>query len=50
MEKLKIPWIHSYHYRRPDEFVGKNVAIVGAGPSGFDIATEICGVAKSVSF
>lgn len=33
--------IHSHDYRSPKKFEGKNVLIVGAGPSGIDISLEI---------
>jgi Flavin-binding monooxygenase-like len=38
---------HSHDYRTPDPFIGKNVVVLGAGPSGTDIALELsqCGVA-----
>jgi thioredoxin reductase len=32
---------HSHNYRTPDRFVGKNVVVLGAGPSGTDIALEL---------
>jgi thioredoxin reductase len=34
--------IHSHNYRRPEEFTGKKVVLVGAAFSGMDIAQEIC--------
>jgi len=33
--------MHSHNYRRPDEFVGKTVIVVGAAFSGTDISYEI---------
>ena len=40
--------VHSRDYRRPDVFVGKRVAIVGTGSSGFDLSVEIASVAEQV--
>ena len=39
---------HSKRYRRPDEFRGQNVLLVGAGTSSLDIARDLGGVARSV--
>lgn len=33
--------MHSHNYRRPEEFIGKRVVLVGAAFSGIDIAQEI---------
>lgn len=40
--------MHSHDYRVPEVFSGKNVLVIGAGPSGMDIALEITYVAKKV--
>lgn len=40
--------MHSHDYRVPEVFSGKNVLVIGAGPSGMDIALEISYVAKKV--
>ncbi|XP_078524904.1 senecionine N-oxygenase-like [Lissotriton helveticus] len=40
--------LHSHDYRCPDHFTDKTVVVLGAGPSGIDIALEICTVAKQV--
>lgn len=40
--------MHSHDYRVPDIFSGKNVLVVGAGPSGMDIALEITSVCPKV--
>lgn len=32
---------HSKHYRRPEEYANKKVVVVGNGPSGIDIASQI---------
>ncbi|TID17330.1 pantothenate transporter [Venturia nashicola] len=39
---------HSKSYRKPDEFRGKNVLLVGAGTSSTDIARELGPLAKNV--
>jgi len=38
---------HSVWYRRPN-FLGDKVLVIGGGPSGMDIATEMCTVATAV--
>lgn len=42
--------MHSSEYRSKDDarFIGKNVLLVGGGPSGMDIATEVSEVAEQV--
>ncbi|CAG4986717.1 unnamed protein product [Colias eurytheme] len=40
--------IHSHDYREPEPYRGRNVIIVGAGPSGVDITLDIATVAKTV--
>ncbi|XP_069073350.1 uncharacterized protein [Pleurodeles waltl] len=40
--------LHSHAYRCPEPFTDKTVVVLGAGPSGVDIALEICTVAKQV--
>ncbi|KAJ8682282.1 hypothetical protein QAD02_018074 [Eretmocerus hayati] len=40
--------MHSHDYRMPDPFVDKRVVVVGAGPSGMDLALEISRKAKRV--
>jgi cation diffusion facilitator CzcD-associated flavoprotein CzcO len=40
---------HSIEYRRPEEFAGREVLVVGAGNSGGEIAAELAGVAASVT-
>jgi hypothetical protein len=39
---------HSHVYRTPDRFAGKRVVVLGAGPSGIDIALELHGVGADV--
>lgn len=41
--------IHSHDYRCPDEFEFERVLVIGAGPSGMDLAKEISTIAKSVT-
>ncbi|KAI0196498.1 hypothetical protein EV127DRAFT_330300 [Xylaria flabelliformis] len=38
---------HSKIYRKASAFAGKRVVLVGSGPSGLDIASQISGVCKS---
>lgn len=40
--------MHSHDYRVPEIFTGKKVLVVGAGPSGMDIALEITSVSPKV--
>lgn len=40
--------MHSHDYRVPEIFTGKRVLVVGAGPSGMDIAIEITRVTAKV--
>ncbi|CAD6184244.1 unnamed protein product [Caenorhabditis auriculariae] len=41
--------IHSHDYRKASEFAGKDVAVVGAGPSGIDIALQLSSVCHNVT-
>ncbi|CAA95783.3 Flavin-containing monooxygenase [Caenorhabditis elegans] len=41
--------IHSHDYRRAEHYTGKNVVIVGAGPSGIDITLQIAQTANHVT-
>ncbi|XP_014213753.1 senecionine N-oxygenase-like [Copidosoma floridanum] len=47
-DKFKGETLHSHDYRRPEHFAGKRVVVVGAGPSGMDLALEISRKATSV--
>ena len=38
--------IHSVVYRRPDEFIGKRILVVGVGNSGGEIASELARAGK----
>lgn len=40
--------VHSHDYREPEMFRDKVVVVLGAGPSGVDIALEIASTAKAV--
>lgn len=40
---------HSHEYRKPEPFSGKKVLIIGAGPSGMDLALHISHHAETVS-
>ncbi|XP_047529489.1 senecionine N-oxygenase isoform X1 [Vanessa atalanta] len=40
--------MHSHDYRVPDIFKGKQVLVIGAGPSGMDIALEITSMTEKV--
>ncbi|XP_077971930.1 uncharacterized protein LOC144427120 isoform X1 [Styela clava] len=40
--------LHSGSYRRPQEFGGKDVLLLGSGPSGVDIALDVAKVARHV--
>jgi len=40
--------LHSVYYRLPEPFVGKNVLVIGGGPSGRDIAAQVASVANIV--
>ncbi|KAI6174848.1 Flavin-containing monooxygenase [Aphelenchoides bicaudatus] len=40
-DKLKLPWLHCHNYRRPHGYTNKNIVVVGAGPSGVDVAMQV---------
>ncbi|XP_032521487.2 senecionine N-oxygenase-like isoform X2 [Danaus plexippus] len=40
--------MHSHDYREPDRFKDRRVLIVGAGPSGMDIAIDVAYVSKTL--
>jgi len=48
MEKFNGLKLHSHDYRHPGVFKDRSVVVLGAGPSGTDIAIEIAPVAKKV--
>jgi dimethylaniline monooxygenase (N-oxide forming) len=35
-------YLHSHHYRAPEDFVGKRICVVGVGNSAVDIASDVC--------
>jgi len=37
-------YLHSHDYRRPENFLGKRVCVIGAGNSGLDIAADLASV------
>ena len=39
---------HTRNYRRPEEYKDKTVLILGAGPSGTDIASDLSNSASKV--
>ncbi|GCB73110.1 hypothetical protein scyTo_0002354 [Scyliorhinus torazame] len=48
IEHFKGQKMHSHEYRFAEPFTGKNLVLLGAGPSGTDIALELCPVANQV--
>lgn len=40
--------MHSHYYRKPDSYKEKKVLVIGAGPSGIDIARIVGTVAEKV--
>ncbi|KAJ2939792.1 hypothetical protein O0L34_g17983 [Tuta absoluta] len=48
LKTFKGDVMHSHDYRVPDIFSGKRVLVIGAGPSGMDIALEVTSVSKKV--
>jgi len=50
MDQFTGKVLHSHDYREPTPLVGQRVVVVGAGPSGMDLALEIAGCAKEVVF
>jgi len=42
--------LHSHDYRYPETFMDRNVMVLGAGPSGIDIAIEISPLVEKVTF
>jgi hypothetical protein len=41
--------LHSHDYRRPENFTGERVLVVGIGNSACDIAVDLCRVAEQVT-
>ncbi|XP_007887552.1 flavin-containing monooxygenase FMO GS-OX-like 4 [Callorhinchus milii] len=48
IEHFKGQTMHSHEFRITEPFTGKNVILLGCGPSGIDMALELCSVAKQV--
>lgn len=48
IQKFRGRYLHSWEYKKPDEFVGKRVVVIGIGNSGADVAGEISRVAEQV--
>ncbi|CAG4950225.1 unnamed protein product [Parnassius apollo] len=48
LKEFKGDVMHSHDYRVPEIFTGKRVLVIGAGPSGMDIALEVTSVAQKV--
>lgn len=44
------PVIHSHDYRHREPYSGQRVALIGGGPTGFDLAIEVGSVATEVVF
>jgi len=49
IEKFNGLKLHSHDYREPDIFKDRSVLVLGAGPSGTDIAIEISPLVKQVT-
>jgi len=49
MENFNGLKLHSHDYREPDMFKDRSVLVLGAGPSGTDIAIEISPLVKKVT-
>ncbi|KAF2405164.1 flavin-containing monooxygenase [Trichodelitschia bisporula] len=41
---------HSKYYRRPEEFMGKRIVVVGSSASGLDIASQLAAVCQGTLF
>jgi len=41
--------MHTHYYRRAESLAGKNVLVIGQGPSGQDISLDLLGIANSVA-
>lgn len=40
-DSFRGTFIHAHDYRKPQDFAGKKVLVVGNGPSGVDLSTEL---------
>ncbi|XP_059051569.1 senecionine N-oxygenase isoform X2 [Achroia grisella] len=48
LKKFEGDVMHSHDYRVPEIFTGKKVLVIGAGPSGMDIALEVTSVSPRI--
>ncbi|KAK2735802.1 hypothetical protein FQN55_001984 [Onygenales sp. PD_40] len=48
MKSFKGELLHSHLYRKPEQFAGKKVALIGFGSSAVDLASELVHTAKEV--
>lgn len=48
-EKFAGLQCHSHRYRSPERFEDQRVLVIGAGPSGLDLALHLSAVARRVS-
>lgn len=42
-------YLHAAQYRMPDNLLGRDVLVVGAGNSGLDIAADVCAATRSTT-
>ncbi|CAH0728412.1 unnamed protein product, partial [Brenthis ino] len=47
-ELFKGSIIHSHDYREPDPYTDRRVLVIGAGPSGMDIAIDLVNLSKTL--
>ncbi|GLV31080.1 Flavin-containing monooxygenase 1 [Carabus blaptoides fortunei] len=47
-ERFAGEQVHSHDFRNADDYIDKRVVVIGAGPSGMDIALQISATAKEV--
>lgn len=48
LEVFPGPCLHSHSYRDPGDYAGRSVLVIGAGPSGRDVALDIASYAEMV--
>lgn len=48
LSRFEATKIHSRDYRRPRDYSGRTVVVLGAGPSAVDIAADVASEAKQV--
>ena len=41
-DKFGGQYLHSFNYKKPEDFVGKRICVVGVGNSACDIASDVC--------